>query len=381
MGYRNVIGKMSGMLLFRTSNVLALLVLMLIIAFAAGSSGAADGYEAPSGGDVELSMSQCIELMLSNNLDLKVERYNPTLQENEISKEKAAFDPVARFSLQKSKFIISPTTLLDGVGRNQSYDQKTMDYEASLSKKLITGGLGQLKFTTNKFDTNSIWQYDSPTYFTNLVFSLNQPLLRNFGIDLNKSRIIISSNNREISQARLMDKTASMITTLQGIYWNLYLSKQVLEVKKDSLQLARDLKERNSALVEVGKLPSVEILRAETGIATREEDVIVAESATRDLEDVLKETLNLPFSEQVIILKDEPVLREFHQQEVKDYLATALENRPEYKEAKMHCENVTIANKVAKNAMLPLFDVQASYGVNATKGHYDSSVKGIRGGG
>jgi outer membrane protein TolC len=379
MGYRNVIGKMSGMLLFRTSNVLALLVLTLLIAFTAGSSGAADGDE--QGGDVELSMSRCIELMLSNNLDLKVERYNPTLQENEISKERAAFDPVARFSLQKSKFIISPTTLLDGVGRNQSFEQKTMDYEASLSKKLITGGLGQLKFTTNKFDTNSLWQYDSPTYFTNLVFSLNQPLLRNFGIDLNKSRIILSSNNREISQARLMEKTASMITTLQGIYWNLYLSKQVLEVKKDSLQLARDLKERNSALVEVGKLPSVEILRAETGIATREEDVIVAESATRDLEDVLKETLNLPFSKQIIILKDKPALREFHQQEIKAYLSMALENRPEYKEAKMHCENVTIANKVAKNAMLPIFDVQASYGVNATKGHYDSSVKGIKGGG
>mgnify|MGYP001819314613 CR=1 FL=1 len=288
------------------------------------------------GGEVELSLKQCMELMLSNNLDLKVERYNPTLQENEISKERAAFDPVARFSLQKSKFIISPTTLLDGVGQNQSYEQKTMDYEASLSKKFITGGLGELKFSTDKIDTNSIWQYDSPTYFSNLVFSLNQPLLRNFGIDLNKSRIIISSNNREISQARLMDKTASMITTLQGIYWNLYLSKQVLEVKKDSLQLARDLKDRNSALVEVGKLPSVEILRAETGIATREEDVIVAESATKDLEDVLRETLNLPFSKQIIILKDKPVLREFHQREVKDYLATALENRPEYKDCLLY---------------------------------------------
>ena len=379
MGYRNVIGRMSGMLLFRASYVLSLLVLMLLMPFTVNSSRAADRGE--PGGEVELSLRQCMELMLSNNLDLKVERYNPSLQENEISKEKAMFDPVARFSLQKSKFIISPTTLLDGVGQNQSYEQKTMDYEASLSKKFITGGLGELKFSTDKIDTNSIWQYDSPTYFSNLVFSLNQPLLRNFGIDLNKSRIIISSNNREISQARLMDKTASMITTLQGIYWNLYLSKQVLEVKKDSLQLARDLKDRNSALVEVGKLPSVEILRAETGIATREEDVIVAESATKDLEDVLKETLNLPFSKQVIILKDKPVLREFQQQEVKDYLAIALENRPEYKEAKMHCENVTIANKVAKNAMLPLFDVQASYGVNATKGHYDSSVKGMKGGG
>ena len=138
MGFRNVISRMSGMLLFRMSYVLSILVLMLLMPFTENSSRAADR---DPGGEVELSMRQCMELMLSNNLDLKVERFNPSLQENEISKEKAAFDPVARFSLQKSKFIISPTTLLDGVGQNQSYEQKAMDYEASLSKKSITGGL------------------------------------------------------------------------------------------------------------------------------------------------------------------------------------------------------------------------------------------------
>ena len=381
MSFRNWVGRIPRMFLSRVSHTPLLFVLTLLMLFSVGIPASADDHEGFSPeGDMELSLKQCIELMLSNNLDLKIERYNPFLQEREISKEKAAFDPVARFSLQNSEIIISPTTLLDGVGPQQSYEQETLDYSASLSKKLITGGYGEIKFSTNRFDTNSFWQYDSPTYFSNLVFSLNQPLLRNFGIDLNKSRIIISSNNREISQARLMDRTAVMITALQEIYWNLYLSQQVLETKKDSLQLARDLKERNSALVEVGKLPSVEILRAETGIASREEDVIVAESATRNFEDVLKETLNLPFTEHVIILKDKPVLKEFHQQEMTDYLATAFTNRPEYKEAKMHCENVQIANKVARNAMLPLFDVQASYGMNDTRGSYESSVKGIRSG-
>ncbi|MDX1778915.1 MAG: TolC family protein, partial [Thermodesulfobacteriota bacterium] len=319
MSFRNAFVRIARMLLSRVSYTATLFLLTLLIVVAVGIPVSADDHEVSSpDGNMELSLKQCIQLMLSNNLDLKIERYNPFLQEREISKEKAAFDPVARFSLQNSEIIISPTTLLDGVGPEQSYEQETFDYSASLSKKLITGGYGEIKFSTNRFDTNSFWQYDSPTYFSNLVFSLNQPLLRNFGIDLNKSRIIISSNNREISQARLMDRTAVMITTLQEIYWNLYLSQQVLDVQKDSLQLARDLKERNSALVEVGKLPSVEILRAETGIASREEDVIVAESATRNFEDVLKETLNLPFTEHVIILKDKPVLQEFQQQNMEE---------------------------------------------------------------
>jgi outer membrane protein TolC len=139
--------------------------------------------------------------------------------------------------------------------------------------------------------------------------------------------------------------------------------------------------ERNKSLVELGTLPSIEILRAEAGVASREEAVIVAENAAIDLEDLLKENLNLPLQDQVIVLSDKPVLREFHQRDVNDYLTLARENRADYQEAQMHIENLTIAHKVAKNAMLPLFDIQASYGINATKGHYDTSVKGLDAGG
>ncbi len=325
-------------------------------------------------GELSLSLRKCIELMLNNNLDLKVEQYNPYLQEKEIIKEKAAFDPLARFSLQDKKMVVSPTTLINGVGPNKSYEQKTMDYEFSLSKKLITGGLGELKFTTNKYDTNSLWQYINPTYYSNLVFSLNQPLLRNFGINLNKSRIMISSNNKNISQTRLRDKTITMITNLQQIYWNLYLSQQIFEVNKASLQLAKNLMERNKAFVEVGKLPSVEILRARTGVASREEAVILAENSMDDAEDLLMENLNLPLQDQTIILIDKPNFNEFSPRKEEVYLKTAFGNRPDHEEATIYLENLKVTNKIARNAMLPIFDLQASYGINAIKGSYDKSV-------
>jgi outer membrane protein TolC len=382
MSYRNVISKSYGMLLLSLSRVRAVLLFAFFVLLSATDPSMCTGEETGAGqGEVVLSLRKSVELMLSNNLDLKVERYNPYLMEKEVIKEKAVFDPLARFSLQDSKMVVSPTTLLNGVLRNESYEQEKIDYEASLAMKLMTGGLGEIKFSTNKYETNSIFQYDSPTYFSNIVFSLNQPLLRNFGVDLNKSRITISSNNVAISRTRLGDATTNMITNLQQVYWNLYLAQQVLDVKNDSLQLARDLMERNKSLVELGTLPSIEILRAEAGVASREEDVIVAENAVRDLEDLLKENLNLPLQDQAIVLSDKPVLKEFQQREVKDYLTIARENRADYQEAQMHIENLKITHKVAKNAMLPLFDIQASYGINATKGHYDTSVKGLDAGG
>jgi outer membrane protein TolC len=359
--------------------ILAALGYCLCLAAVASPARAAD---APDGeGAAALSLKQCIELMLANNLDLKIERFNPDMQDKEIVKEQALFDPLARFSLQDNKMKVSPTTLLNGVLRSNSYKQETINYDAGLSKRLLTGGVGDISFTTDKYRTNSFWQYESPTYFSQVVFSLNQPLLRNFGIDLNRSRIRVSANNREISKTQLEDRTAKMVSGLQQLYWNLYLSQQVREVKNGSLQLARDLMKRNEALVEVGKLPAIEILRAKTGVASREEAVIVADNAVRDLEDLLRERLNAPLHDRSVVLMDKPVLRDFQKREVSDYLGIALAKRPECEQARMQLENLKIAHAAAKNAMLPLFDVQASYGINATNPHYDRSIHNLDSGG
>ena len=360
-----------------------LMLFPFILFFGAGATSFSQSMDAPGTEETAaLSLEQCIELMLANNLDLKVEQFNPDLQDKEIVKEQAVFDPLARLSLQDSKMVTSPTTLLNGVlRRDQTYEQETINYDMGLAKRFLTGGLGEVKFTTDKYETNSFWQYESPTYVSQVVFSLNQPLLRNFGIDLNRSRIRISTQNKEISKTQLEDRTTKMVANLQQLYWNLYLSQQVLEVKKGSLQLARDLMRRNEALVEVGKLPAIEILRARTGVASREESVIVADNTVKDLEDLLQQTLNAPLQQRAIVLMDKPALREFQKKEVGDYLAIALERRPECMQAHMHLENLRVAHNVAKNAMLPLLDVQASYGINATSPHYDRSVHGLDAGG
>jgi len=139
--------------------------------------------------------------------------------------------------------------------------------------------------------------------------------------------------------------------------------------------------ERNKVLVEVGKLPSVEMLRARTGVASREEAVIISEKMVGDAEDLLMEALAIPLKDQAVTLVDKPTLKRLLKQEVDYYYKVALENRPDYEETKIQLKNLKIANRVAKNAMLPTFDLQASYGINATKEHYDESVDGLNMGG
>ena len=124
MNYGDFSSKVNGKVVHKAVRALFLMLFAVLLWCACVAPSMCQGKEitAPEE-NVSLSLRQCVELLLTNNLHLKVERYNPYLQEKEIIKEKAVFDPLARLSLHDQKIVISPTTLLNGVGNSQSYER------------------------------------------------------------------------------------------------------------------------------------------------------------------------------------------------------------------------------------------------------------------
>ena len=80
---------------------------------------------------------------------------------------------------------------------------------------------------------------------------------------------------------------------VQEAYWNFVYAIENLAVKKQSLQLGRDLLAKNKKEVEFGQLAPLEILNAESVVAQREADLIQAEGLIARGEEVLKSLINL----------------------------------------------------------------------------------------
>jgi outer membrane protein TolC len=320
--------------------------------------------------EFKLTLSECINLALKNNLEIKVEEITPMISEAEIIQERSKFDPVALLSASQNKSLIEQTSLLQGVFRgSKMFMQKGIDVDFSLAERLITGGKCELSYSYNRYETNSFFQLINPTYRSDLTFSITQPILRNFGIDLNRSKIKIASNNRLLSLDQFKDRASKVVCRAEETYWGLILSGRLLEVKKKSLKLAENLLERNKSLVEVGKLPPVEILQAQVGVASREEEVIITESKVRDVEDLLKELLSLPLKGQTIVPLDRPTFEPI-EADLEKSLENAFRLRPDYHEVKVNMDNLEILTKVAKNQMLPGLDLKASYGLNGINKEY-----------
>lgn len=325
-----------------------------------------------------LSLRDTITKALENNLDIIIERYNPQIQETDIGKEEAVFDPTFTMSFDKAETITPSTRRTITFGGPTSVDAETNTFTSELSQKIETGTEVSLK--TEVFRNADTFNQFNSEYETNMTLSFTQSLLRNFGPDVNKTDIFIAQNNKAISEETFRERVMGIISDVQNIYWELVFRIEDLKAKQKSLALAQEFLERGKIQVEAGTLAPLEIVQGEARVAQREEDVIVAESAIKDAEDRLKRVLNIPKTSDAwdfsIVPKDKPSF-DIKEVSLPESIKEAFEFRPDYARAKKNLESTKIQLRFAKNQLLPRLDFVASGGYNGLEGNLGNSFDDI----
>lgn len=309
---------------------------------------------------ISLSLEDCVEKALRNNLSVAVESYNPELAEYTLKRAREVFMPRLDITYGSQENQNPPYWWLEGVGIVKS---KYSNYKTSLVQQIFTGGNLSLSLSGYKSDTNQSFQLLNPRFGSTLQFDFVQPLLKNFGPQVSRKEIIIAQNNWDISFHNLKAVLLDTVYSVQEAYWNLVYATESLKVKEYSLKLARDLLEKSKKEVEFGKLAPIEVLNAEAEVASREADILQAESLIKSTEDVLKTMLNLEkegisFGRIVPVDKPEFVKKEVSLEEA---LKTAARKRPDLMITKTDLESKELRLKVAKNQILPELNLQVSY--------------------
>jgi outer membrane protein TolC len=316
---------------------------------------------------LSLSLEDCILKAMRNNLSVAIEVLNPELSDISVSQAKEKFMPSLSFSYGKRDTNSASYSFLDAA------DQITAlykDYSAEFSQLIPTGGSFSISLDGYKNDTNRSFQTINPRYGNTLTFNFTQPLLKDFGFKMSRREIIVSQNNRDISENTFKRALQDTIYSVEEAYWNLAYSIENLKVRKRSLELARDLLERNKRAVEVGSLAPIEILSAQADVATREADIFEAEALVDNNEDFLKTIINLSAEEEAAdLIKIIPEYRpdyqnrELNLEEVnlEEALLTALKNRPDLNATRIDLKNKEFDVSYSKNQLLPDLSFQASY--------------------
>ena len=326
---------------------------------------------------MNISIKDAISLALENNLDIKIERFNPAIRNAETEKERSVFDPVFTSDLTNSASITPSSSELQGAAE---INQKTLDFNIGLTQKFLTGAYTELKFTNERIWSNSKFLTTNPYYESDVTLTVTQPILKDFGPHVNLSRIRIAENNEKISKEQLKGRIIEIITNTKKSYWNLLLSIEELEVRNLSLNLARDLLERNRKKVEVGVLAPIELVEAEAGVASREETVLVAEKSVRDSEDILRRITGLTKDwETVLFPVDKPIISK-ERPPFDESKRIALEKRHDYLQVNRDLEIKETNLRYTNNQTLLDLSFFGGIGLNGLNSSYSSNLERLKSG-
>jgi outer membrane protein TolC len=290
-----------------------------------------------------------------------------------------SFDPFlsANLNIQHATFPLANTITTGGVS---NFQQNTGTANFSYNQGFKTGATMQVGFQNSRQTTNSRGSIFVPELSSGFRLTLTQPLLAGFGLGPNTRFIRIAKNNREISDISFRNQVISTVTQIQNIYWDLVNAYEDVKVRERSLALAEKTLSDNRKQVEIGTLAPIEIVRAESEVATRNQELIVARTnlqlqqllmknaLTRNLMDATLAAAPVIPTDEMRIPADEPVVP------TQDLIAEALAHRPELAQSRIDLTNRTINKKAAKNALLPTVNLQTWYGASGLAGQANPSL-------
>ena len=317
-----------------------------------------------------LSLEDCILIALRNNLGIQSAVLSPLLADSYVAWAKEKFLPRLSFGFSRQDNSSASYSFIDAAEKVTS---QSNDLSASVSQAIPTGGAVSVALSGYKSESNRSFQTINPRYGSTLSFSFSQPLLRNFGSKMSRRDIIISQNNKDISESQLRSVLLDTVFNVEQAYWNLIYAIENLKVKQQSLDLAKDLLAKNKREVEVGMVAPIEILSAEAEVATREADILQAEIAVTNSEDLLKTTINIGAEEgsgQVRIVPSDEPTQEARAVSLDEALKTALDMRPDLQATRVGLKNKELNVAYSKNQVLPDLNLYTSYwspGISGTQ--------------
>ena len=221
-----------------------------------------------------------------------------------------------------------------------------------------------LSFDNTRFTNNTTRYTYNPTIASDIAFTITQPLLQGFGIDLNRRFIRIAKNSQKVADLVFRQQLMDTIAGISRLYTDLVSLNEDVNVKRESRRLAQRLYDDNKDKVDQGTLAPIEVIRAQAQVAVSQQALISAEGLVRQQELIVLTAMtrrgltnpaireaHITPTDFVTVPDKEPV------EPVQDLIADALKNRPDLAQAGIQVENSQISLKGSLNAVRPQVDL------------------------
>ncbi len=318
-----------------------------------------------------LSLKEAVEMGIKNNLDIKIEEYQPLLKVKELENYLGSYDPTLSIEVNKNRAERPITDLVNrAILHLDTVKNVRYNFNTTLSGNIKTGGNYSFSLinSRNSANTNAF----NPTYNGQFKIDFNQPLWKNFRIDSIRKNIYITRIDKKISKLDLEQKISEIIYNIESAYWDLYNAIERQKVEITSREVVFKQLKDNIKRVEAGVKPPMIIDQTKSELSAADQQVISAENQVISAENTLK---NLILSREkdtmwnlFIIPSDSPQIPDEEFPSFIKLYENAVKNRPEVKSLNLNLEKSDVEIKFAKNQTKPSLDFIFSVASNGVAG-------------
>jgi len=337
-------------------------------------------------GKLMLSLQDAISLALEDNLTIDVERYAPWLDEVSLLRAKSGinglvpFDPAVTSSLNLVDSVTPLNNpLFAGVLPSGSagapaaqnplaYIQHIGNVNIGYNQYFATGTPFQAAMTNNRTSTNfGFFNLYNPYEQSALTVTITQPLLRGFGVLPNTRLIIEAKRTIKVGLSQLEQQVMATTTQVSNDYWELVYARENVKVQEAAVGVSQQLFDENSRRLQIGTLSSLDVLTAQSQLASDKQALVQAQSVqlqdeTTLLNDITKDPLSPALLNAEIVPTTTISTPETSENvPIGDAVKEAWQKRPELQQAALNLQNAATDVKATKNELLPSLSVFGEY--------------------
>jgi outer membrane protein len=352
------------------------------------------------GGRLMLSLDDAISIALENNLDISLQRFTPYIAQTELlranagsvahglgasqqvilgSSPQTAFDPtlIINTDWSRASFPVN-NPLTSGVGIAATpFD--LIDYNAYVNatyqQGFHTGTSISVAFDNLRSSTNSPDTIFNPAVQSTLSVSIQQPLLNGFGILPNTRYIIEAKNTLKVADSQFAQQVIATVSAVQTDYWELVFARENVKVEEAAVAVSQKLYEDNKKQLQIGTMAPLDVLTAESELATDTQNLIVAQTNKLQQETVLLNAITrdplAPSLQNVEVIPTTGIATPNITENLPlmDAVQEAWRKRPEIYQADLNLKNAEVEVKATRNNLLPTLNLVGQYSATGLAGN------------
>jgi len=336
-------------------------------------------------GKLMLSLQDAISLALENNLAIDVERYIPWLDEISLLRAKSGinglvpFDPsfTSNLNIEDSVTPLNNplfagffpgTSSVPTAQTPLPYVQHIGNVNMYYNQYFPTGTQFQVGMTNSRISSNfGAFNLYNPYIQSALTLTITQPLLRGFGTLANTRLIVEAKRTIQVGVSQLEQQIMATTAQVSNDYWELVYARENVKVEEAAVAVSLRLFEENSKRLEIGTLSSLDVLTAQSQLASDKQALVQTQSVqlqdeTTLLNDITKNPLDTALlSAEIVPTTTISTPGDSDNIRIEDAVKEAWQKRPELKQASLNLENADTDVKATKNELLPTVNLFGEY--------------------